>query len=331
MHIPVLLKEVVEILNPKDGELIIDGTVGAGGHTVEILKRISPNGILLGIDWDETAIKRLKEEKLKNCGNVILVQGNYANLPEILKKNGLSKADGLILDLGMSSDQLELGRAPNQSLELGTGRGFSFLKNEPLDMRYNINSQNLTAAEIVNSFRENDLADIFWKYGEERHSCKIAKKIVEERNKKRILTTFDLVEIIKKSVPKSYQRRLHPATKIFQALRIYVNRELENLEALLRDLTAGKILKVGGCAAIISFHSLEDRLVKNYFREMVKNEKAEILTKKPIRPTIREIEANPRARSAKLRAIRVIANNANFNQITRIINIKQTPYDFHST
>ncbi len=296
MHIPVLLKEAVEILNPKDGEFIIDGTVGAGGHTVEILKRISPNGILLGIDWDETAIEKLKREKLKDCKNAILVQGNYANLPEILKKNGLSKTDGLIIDLGMSSDQLE-------SAGRQTGRGFSFLKNEPLDMRYNL-AESLTAAGIINSFRENDLADIFWKYGEERYSRKIAKKIVEERKKERILMTFDLVEIIKKAAPKIYEKsRLHPATRVFQALRIYVNRELENLEALLRNLAAGEILKVGGRAVIISFHSLEDRLVKNYFREMAKNEKVEILTKKPLRPTIQEIEANPRARSAKLRAI----------------------------
>ncbi len=296
MHIPVLLKEAVEILNPKDGEFIIDGTVGAGGHTVEILKRISPNGILLGIDWDETAIEKLKREKLKDCKNAILVQGNYANLPEILKKNGLSKTDGLIIDLGMSSDQLE-------SAGRQTGRGFSFLKNEPLDMRYNL-AESLTAAGIINSFRENDLADIFWKYGEERYSRKIAKKIVEERKKERILMTFDLVEIIKKAAPKIYEKsRLHPATRVFQALRIYVNRELENLEALLRNLAAGEILKVGGRAVIISFHSLEDRLVKNYFREMAKNEKVEILTKKPLRPTIQEIKANPRARSAKLRAI----------------------------
>lgn len=287
-HIPVLLKEVVEILAPKQGEFFIDGTIGNGGHAIEIFKRVIPNGRLLGIDWNKDAI-----EKLKDCKNVILINGNYADLPEILKENNLPEADGLILDLGMSSIQLEY-----------SGRGFSFLKDEPLDMRYDI-AESLTVAEVINSFRENDLADIFWKYGEERYSRRIAKKIVEERRKKRILTTFDLTEIIKRAVPKNYEKgRIHPATRVFQALRIYVNRELENLERLLKNMS--EILKPGGRAVIISFHSLEDRLVKNYFREMAKKGKAEILTKKPIKATLEEIQQNPRARSAKMRAIKII-------------------------
>ena len=291
MHVPVLLKEVVEILNPMPGEFFIDGTAGSGGHSAAILEKIGASGKLLAIDWDEKAIERLKDGKLKNSENAILVRGNYADLPEILEKNNLnlSGADGLLIDLGMSSDQLE-----------HSGRGFSFLRNEPLDMRYG--GEGLTAAEAVNSFSEKDLADIFWKYGEEKFSRQIAKKICEERKKKRILTTFELVDIIRRAVPRNYEKgRLHPATRVFQALRIYVNAELQNLEKLLKNL--GRILRPEGRAAIISFHSLEDRLVKNYFRALAKEGRAELLTKKPIKPTEEEIRINPRSRSAKLRAI----------------------------
>ena len=315
MHIPVLLKESIEILSPKKGEFFIDATIGGGGHSAEILKKIGASGKLLGVDWDKDAIESLNLPagggKFKDCKNIILVNGNYADLPEILKENKLPKADGLLLDLGMSSDQLE-----------HSGRGFSFLRDEPLIMTYMTNLANrfLTAAEVVNSFSEKELADIFWEYGEERYSRQIAKNIVEERNpraksaswligagqgKKRILTTFELVEIIKKAVPKNYEQgRIHPATKVFQALRIYVNGELDNLEKLLKNLTA--VLKPNGRAVIISFHSLEDRLVKNNFRQMVKERKAEFLAKKPIRPSIEEIRNNLRARSAKMRAIKII-------------------------
>ncbi len=292
-HIPVLLKEVIEILNPKPEEFFIDGTLGNGGHAIEIIKRISPNGIFLGIDWDKNAIANCKL-LIADYKNAILVQGNYADLPEILKKKKLGKADGLILDLGMSSEQLEC-----------SGRGFSFLRNEPLDMRYS-QDQGKPASVVVNYYSEKDLADIFWKYGEERFSRRIAKKIIEERKKGGpIRTTFELVEIIKKAVPRSYEKgRLHPATRVFQALRIYVNNELENLERILKNLS--KIVKNKGRVAIISFHSLEDRLVKNCFRELKKQGEAEILTKKPIRPNEEEIKANPRSRSAKLRAIQLI-------------------------
>ena len=304
-HTPVLLKEIIEILNPVSGEFFIDGTVGSGGHAEAILKKIGLSGKFFGIDWDKNNINKLiKTGKLGNWGNVILINENYANLPEILKVEKLPKADGLLIDLGFSSEQL--------NPLVGGGRGFSFMKDEVLDMRYNAEqiwneygTNAETAAEVVNSFNEKDLADIFWKYGEERFSRQIAKKIMEERKKKRILTTFDLVEIIKKSVPKSYERgRIHPATRVFQALRIYINNELENLETILKNLD--KILKPYGRAAIISFHSLEDRLVKNYFRQMVKEGKAEILTKKPITANEEEIKNNPRSRSAKLRAIKII-------------------------
>ena len=331
-HIPVLLKEVIEILNPKPGEFFIDGTVGSGGHALEILKKIGPKGKLLGIDLDQKQLEKTYQSILRTSDvliwtsdvlklkikdtEIILVQGNYADLPEILKENKLPKADGLLLDLGMSSEQLE-----------HSGRGFSFMKNEPLIMQYQFQevrpprgstSRILTsiyeevgprkietAAEVVNSFSEKELAEIIYKYGEERFSRKIAQKIVEERRKKRILTTFELVEVIKKSVPKNYERgRIHPATRTFMALRIYINQELTNLEKLLNSLE--QALKIGGRIAIISFHSLEDRIVKNYFREKFKERKMEILTKKPIGPTFQEIQANPRSRSAKLRACSII-------------------------
>ena len=323
MHIPVLLKETIEILDPQIEEFFIDGTIGGAGHSKEILKRIGPTGKLLGIDWDEEMIK-IAEENIKNYKNAILVHSNYTDLPQILKKKKLPKADGLFLDLGFSSPQIDEFK-----------KGFSFMKDEPLDMCYDadmrnekLEIRNLTAAEAVNQFPEKELADIIFKYGEEKFSRQIAKKIIKERRKKRILTTFDLVEIIKKAVPKSYERgRIHPATRTFQALRIYVNNELENLENLLKNID--KIVKSeekpsrqtgmstksgldqspswreGGRIAIISFHSLEDRLIKNYFRAMAKEGKARILTKKPITPTQEEIKQNPRSRSAKLRAIQL--------------------------
>ncbi len=310
MHIPVLLKEIIEILNPQPGEFFIDGTIGSGGHAVKIFEKILPNGKLLGLDLDRNNLriaesKILTELKIKNSelrNNLILVNGNYADLPEILKKKKMSKADGLLLDLGMSSGQLE-----------HSGRGFSFLRNEPLIMRYAHQIRNskfeirneLTAAEVVNTFSEKDLADIFWKYGEERYSRQIAKGIVESRKRKEIKTTFDLVEIILgcqklKVKGQRLKARIHPATKTFQALRIYVNDELGNLEKLLKNLA--KILASGGRAAIISYHSLEDRLVKNCFRDLKNQGKAQVLTKKPLRPTLEETRENRRARSAKLRA-----------------------------
>ncbi len=323
-HTPVLLKETIEVLNPQIGNFFIDGTLGSGGHAEAILKKIGPKGKLLGIDWDNESLERfkLKVKSLKFEGKLILVHGNYADLLEILQsaevrglnadKRRMLKADGLILDLGFSSEQLK-------------GKGFSFLTDEVLDMRYDAGAksskfkvESLTAAEVVNSFSEKDLAEIFWQYGEERHSRRIAKEIVKSRKTKKIKTTFDLVEIIKKSVPLRHNR-LHPATRVFQALRIYVNQELNNLDKLLRNIdkiVKGRKIKgparnathsvAGGRIAIISYHSLEDRLVKNRFRELKKQGKARILTSKPIRPTLKEIKENPRSRSAKLRAVKML-------------------------
>ncbi|OGI99993.1 16S rRNA (cytosine(1402)-N(4))-methyltransferase [Candidatus Nomurabacteria bacterium RIFCSPLOWO2_02_FULL_40_10] len=289
-HVPVLLNKVLEILDASPRKFIIDGTVDGGGHAVEIIKRLSPNGVFLGIDWDKSMLAEAKSRVTSpNSGvRVFLIEDNYANLPAILKDKKLGKADGLLLDLGFSSDQLE-----------SSGRGFSFLKDEPLIMRYA--SKGISAAEVINGRGEADLADIFWKYGEERMSRRIAKKIVEARKRKKILTTFDLIEAVKSAVPGNYEKgRIHPATRVFQALRIYVNGELDNLEGILKNLSS--ILKPQGIITIISFHSLEDRLVKNYFKGMEKNGLLTILTKKPIVPEKEEIIANPKSRSAKLRA-----------------------------
>ena len=300
-HIPVLLNKVLEVLSPQPNEKFIDGTLGEGGHAIAILKQIGPRGKLLAIDWDKEVILNFKSQTL-NFKNLILVNDSFTNLPAILKENKFGKADGLLLDLGFSSWHLE-----------NSGRGFSFLKDEPLDMRYSssniprmkTNMPRMTAEEVINTFKENELAEIFWKYGDERFSRRIARKIIEERKRKPIRTTFNLVAIIKESVPKNYERgRIHPATRTFLALRIFINAELENLKKVLADLP--KILKVGARVAIISFNSLEDRIVKQIFKETQKSGLLKIITKKPIRPSREEIIQNPRSRSAKLRAAIVI-------------------------
>ncbi len=297
MHIPVLLKEAIKTLDPKSGEFFIDGTFGGGGHAAAILEKIGPRGKLLAVDWDAKALKRA-EGGFGGRRNIVLTRGNYADLPEILKRLELPKADGLLLDLGFSSEQLG-------------GRGFSFSKDEPLIMRYDDSKSGVTAADVVNGLGEKELADVIYKFGEERFSRKIAKAIVERRRKKRIETSGDLAGIVGEALPKNYERgRIHPATRTFQALRIYVNGELENLERLLGGLE--KILKSEGRVAVISFHSLEDRLVKKYFKKMEKEKNFLILTKKPVSPSPEEIRANPRSRSAKLRAAALKRPNSPF-------------------
>lgn len=291
MHEPVLLKEVISSLNLTPGKFIIDGTINGGGHSKEILKKISPNGILLGIDLDKEIIESTKEiilnQGIKLKSKVIIMQENYCNLVEILKDKKLGLADGLLLDLGFSSWHLE------QSV-----RGFSFLKEEPLIMTYK--NEGRTVKDFLNQAGLNEIYEVIKKYGEERFAFRIAKKIIEFRKKKTIKTTKDLVEIINSAVPKFYQhQRLNPATKTFQALRIYINNELENLKKVLDGLK--NIVKKNGRVAIISFHSLEDRLVKNYFKKMQDNGEMKILTSKPIVPTKIEILNNPKSRSAKLR------------------------------
>ncbi|MCL4499766.1 MAG: 16S rRNA (cytosine(1402)-N(4))-methyltransferase RsmH, partial [Chloroflexi bacterium] len=267
-HVPVLLKEVLKVLDPKPGDFLVDGTLGGGGYARAIIEKTRGRGLFLGIDWDERALEAFRPEVMSR-GNVVLAHDNYADTPELMKKLQTPKVDGLVLDLGLSSDQLET-----------SGRGFSFQKNEPLDMRYDRNDEERpTAAQVVNSFGEDALTDIIFRYGEERYARRIARKIVERRKTTRLTTTEDLVQAVLSAVPRSAQGRIHPATKTFQALRIYVNGELQNLETILAALP--EIMESGGRAAVVSFHSLEDRMVKNAFRELALAKKADLINKKP--------------------------------------------------
>ena len=288
-HIPVLQKEVIDYLDPKPNENFIDATIGEGGHTAAILEKNKPNGKVLGIEIDPEIL-----EKFKFQDRLILVNDSYVNLKNIIEKYNFGPIKGILFDLGMSSWHLE-----------ESGRGFSFQKDEPLDMRYDeslkfkVQSSKLTAEEILNKWRGEELEKILREYGQERFAQGIAKKIIETRRIRPIKTTFQLVEIIKRATPSWYHhQRIHFATKTFQALRITVNNELENIKKGLEE--ALDVLGDGGRLVVISFHSLEDRIVKNFFQER----KIEILTKKPIRPSLEEIKTNKRSRSAKLRAAR---------------------------
>lgn len=274
IHKPVLLKEVIEYLDPKPGENFIDCTFGEGGHAKEIEKKIAPGGKLLGIDADP--------------GQPAPVHGSYVDIDAIANKQDFGPVHGILADLGYSSYHIE-----------ASGRGFSFLSNEPLDMRYDTTST-VTAADIVNTWSEDELVKIFEEYGEEKFSKKIVKEIIEQRKKEKIETTFDLKNIIESVVLR--KEKIHPATRVFQALRIATNQELENLKIFLPKAIA--LLASGGRLAVISFHSLEDRMVKHFFQEKVKEGIVKILTKKPIGASQEEIVQNPRARSAKLRAIK---------------------------
>ena len=283
MHIPVLLKESIELLNPQPGQTFVDGTFGGGGHTKEIWEKIQPKGRLLAIDWNEQAIKTCQEK----FEGVDCVVANFTEIPELLEKYDYPQIDGLILDLGFSSDELEK-----------SGRGFSFMSDEPLLMTYNDDQK--PVMEIIAETQEQDLANIIYKYGEERHSRRIAHAIKKEHKSDPIITSKRLAEIVKRAVPQAYRKsRIHPATRTFMALRIYANQELENLELLLNDLY--KIMAPQGRIAVISFHSLEDRIVKTVFKQLSKEGLFEEITKKVIKPSEEEIENNPRARSGKLR------------------------------
>lgn len=289
MHIPVLQKEVLEYLDSETDENFIDCTVGGGGHTKAILEKTKPKGKVLGIDSDNQQIENSKKHLIDFQERLILVNDSYANLKEIVRRNNFYPVNGILLDLGMSSWHLENSK-----------RGFSFSKDEPLDMRYN-DKDYLTAQEIVNKWSGKEIEKTLKEYGEERFAEKIAKAIVEIRKRMIIRTTCQLVEIIRSAVPIKYQRsRIHCATKTFQALRIAVNGELDNLKNILPQ--AIEILREEGRIAIISFHSLEDRLVKNFLREEAKKETIKILTKKPTVASFEETKLNPRSRSARLRA-----------------------------
>mgnify|MGYP001614878105 FL=1 len=293
MHIPVLLKESTELLNPKIGDTILDATINGGGHAEEILKMIGEKGRLIGIDQDDEVLNKLRE-KWKDRKNILLARDNFRNLDKVLASLKIEKINGAIFDIGVSSSQID-----------ESGRGFSFQKDEPLlmTMKAEIEPDDLTAKEIVNDWNEKDLADIIWKYGEERFSRKIARNIVRRREEKAIETTLELVDVIRESVPPFYRNshKINCATRTFQALRIATNDELGSLEDGLRK--AWSFIDTGGRLAVISFHSLEDRIVKNYFRDTATKGEGKIITKKPVTPTEEEKRSNPRSRSAKLRAI----------------------------
>lgn len=295
MHKPVLLNEVIKFLDPRPHEFFIDGTLNGGGHAASILEKMMPEGKFLAIDWDSNILKKTKEiiEAKFQIPNpkfqIFWVNDNYKNMKSILEKEKLGKADGLLLDLGFSSEQIE-----------NSGRGFSFQKDEPLLMTYSEKSK--PVFKWLENLKESELAKIIKYFGEEKFASRIAKAIKKNLPIER---TGKLVQTIKESVPRSYEReRLNPATRTFQALRIFANQELENLKLILADLP--QILNKGGRAVVISFHSLEDRIVKRSFRSYEIEGQLEILTKKPIVSTEEEVRENPRARSAKLRAAKIL-------------------------
>lgn len=284
-HIPVLVEEVMTFLRCEPGGTYVDATLGGGGHASEILKRIAPDGVLIGMEWDEDALSEAARA-LKSFGDrVRIFRENFIHLPDLIKDESV---DGILLDLGLSSIQLEK-----------EGRGFSFRGDSPLDMRMD-QRMDQTAADLVNRLSSEKLEYIISHYGEERWAKRIAKTIVQEREREPIRTTEALRKVIYRAIPKRFHsRRIDPATRTFQALRIQVNEELENLKKIL-DI-GWMILKRGGRICVISFHSLEDRMVKQTFRELENKGEVRILTKKPVTPSEEERKRNPRSRSAKLR------------------------------
>lgn len=287
-HVPVLLQEVIEYLEPAPGKFIVDGTADGGGHALEILKRI-PGGRLLALEWDPEMAERLRRKFEEEAPDARweVVNDSYANLRDVLEARNLPKPDGLLLDLGFSSEQLD-----------GSGRGFAFKNDEPLLMTYD--PERTPVKSLLKQLRESELADIIYEFSGERYARRIAKAIKDASRKRTITTSGELAEIIRKAVPGNYERgRIDAATRTFQALRIYANDELGNLARVLRDLP--EVMAPAGRAAVISFHSLEDKLVKEKFRELKKEGLFEIVTPKPVEASGREIAGNPRSRSAKLR------------------------------
>lgn len=286
-HVPVLFEEVLAQLNPQPGQVLVDGTLGGAGHARALAQRVAPNGRVYGLDRDRRAV----EAAQKIVGDLPLTPlwGNYRDLKLVLRDVGVTQIDGALIDIGLSSDQLA-----------DATRGFSFMADGPLDLRFDA-TEGFPASEIVRKKGEQDLANLIYRYGEERHSRRIARAIVERRRDKPIETAGDLAEIVKKAVPRTPDAdRIHPATRTFQALRIAVNDELGALETFLRD--APECIRNGGRVVVITFHSLEDRIVKEAFRD---DARWTPLTKKPITASDAELARNPRARSAKLRTAMV--------------------------
>ena len=294
MHEPVLLGEVVRLLEPKPGQTILDGTVGLGGHAAAILPRIAPHGRYLGLDLDPRMLEQAAARLAPPADVTLeLIEANFADLPVLLSQRGIEAVDAMLLDLGVNSAQL----ADPQ-------RGFSFEHEGPLDMRFSP-QQREQAVELVNRLSERELADLFYHYGQERQSRKIARAICAARRSGRIRTTRALARIVESAVG-GRRGRIHPATRVFQALRIAVNRELENLDRFLDACFTH--LRPGGRVAVISFHSLEDKRVKRAFREAARAGVARVRTPRPVTPDADEIRRNPRSRSAKLRVAERMSN-----------------------
>ena len=289
-HRPVLVQEVMEFLAPQPGQTLVDCTVGTGGHSLAILPRLLPNGRLLALDCDAQALERAQRRLAEFRPQVQMVHDHFSRLPEVLQHLGIPRVDGLLADVGISSlhvDQPE--------------RGFSFLQEGPLDMRMD-QRLTTTAASLIQELSEEDLAHLLEAYGEERWARRIAQRIVSARTIHPIQTTRQLARLVAEAIPsRATSRRIHPATRTFLALRIAVNRELDSLQTLLEVLP--EVVVAGGRAVIITFHSLEDRLVKQAFRRGAHAGLFKLLTKKPVRPSAQELVENPRSRSAKLRAV----------------------------
>lgn len=303
VHKSVLLEQVIYFLGVCREGVFIDCTLGEGGHTKAILKRIGPRGAL-GLDADAEILKKAREGLSANT-NVILANANFTDLRVVMAQNGISNADAILIDLGISMFHYK-----------ESGRGFSFDKDEKLDMRVDTRNT-LSAFDVVNSYSEEQLKKLFWAYGEERFSPLIASRIVRQRQLNKIVTARELAELISSAVPKKFHERIHPATRVFQAIRIEVNSELANLESVLGDAAAA--LNPGGRLAVISFHSLEDRIVKHKFLELADapvidelrgtraKQKFKVLTKKPVEAEEEEIRSNAASRSAKLRVIEKVS------------------------
>ncbi len=305
-HIPVMVEEVLRYLNCKPGKTYVDCTVGGAGHAGAILEKTAPDGLLIGIDQDKDAIDHAFAALSDHASRIRLFHDNFINLPSVLSRIGMGAMDGVLADLGLSLYQIE-----------SSGRGFSFRNDEPLDMRMNLDSD-MTAEHIVNAETASRLKEIFSKFGEEQWAGKIARKIVSARAQKPIRTSRQLADLVCAAIPRHAQRsqKIHPATRVFMALRIAVNRELEILDAFIGH--AVNALKPGGRLCILSFHSLEDRIVKHRFRDMEgkchcppdlprcvcgRKQIARVITRHAVRPTSQEIAANPMARSTRLRAL----------------------------
>lgn len=290
-HIPVLVQEVLEYLHPQPGDVVVDATAGTGGHARQILERITPGGRLICIDRDEESLEVCRQ-RLRNCSDACsFVHANFSDIDTVLNNAGIQKVDGILLDAGISSFQLD-----------DPQRGFSFQADGPLDMRLDRTSY-ISAYDLLNNLNEHELSSLLKNFGQERWHNRIARYMIREREHGPINSTAQLARIVSRAIPARYRGghyRIHPATRTFQAVRIAVNRELETLETALRKSCA--LLNPGGRICVISFHSLEDRIAKHTLRAQRMHGDLRILTPKPVTPLLSEIEANPRSRSSKLRA-----------------------------